>query len=148
MWQIPLRIQSRIQSLTWFMGFLFFWDAQCVREKRKPINQVNFSENCNDSSEKIYLVTKFSLSSFFWHQIQDALALHDRARTISNSDVKKDLRRMGIQGLNGVCHVSEQRDVVERHSLAFLLSLLSCFFCLGVRLCLTFWGQISVFKHG
>ena len=34
--------------------------------------------------------------------------------------------RIGIQGLNGVCHVSEQRDVLKSHSLAFLLSLLSC----------------------
>ena len=31
---------------------------------------------------------------------------------------------------NGVYHVSEQRNVSKRHSLAFLLSLLSCFFCL------------------
>ena len=38
---------------------------QCIPEKRKPINQVNFSENCNDSSEKLYIVTKFNLSSFF-----------------------------------------------------------------------------------
>ena len=37
---------------------------QCVPEKRKPINQVHFSENCNDLSEKVYIVTKFSLSSF------------------------------------------------------------------------------------
>ena len=69
---------------------------QCVPEKRKPINQVNFSENCNDLSEKVYIVTKFSLSSFFWHQIQDVSAMHDRARTISNGDVKTDLRRIGI----------------------------------------------------
>ena len=31
---------------------------QCVPEKRKPINRVNFSENCNDLSEKVYIVTK------------------------------------------------------------------------------------------
>ena len=42
---------------------------QCVPEKRKPINRVNFSENCNDLSEKVYIVTNFSLSSFFWHQL-------------------------------------------------------------------------------
>ena len=24
------------------------------QKKRKPINQVNFSENCNDSSEKVH----------------------------------------------------------------------------------------------
>ena len=35
---------------------------QCVPEKKKPINQVNFSENYNDLSEKVYIVTKFSLS--------------------------------------------------------------------------------------
>ena len=44
---------------------------QCVPQKRKPINRVNFSENCNDLSEKAYIFTKFSLSSFFWHQLQD-----------------------------------------------------------------------------
>ena len=66
---------------------------QCVPQKRKPINQVNFSENWNDFSEKVYIVTKFRLSSFFWHQLQDALAMHDQARTISNDDVRIDLRR-------------------------------------------------------
>ena len=38
---------------------------------------------------------------------------------------------------NGVCQVSEQRDMLKRHSSAFLLSLLSCFFCLD-----------SLFWHG
>ena len=55
---------------------------QCVPQKRKPINQVNFSENCNDLSEKDYIFTKFSLSSFFWHQLQDVLAMHEQALTI------------------------------------------------------------------
>ena len=40
-------------------------DIQCVPQKGKPINRVNFSENCNDLSEKAYIFTKFSLSSFF-----------------------------------------------------------------------------------
>ena len=71
-------------------------DIQCVPQKRKPINQVNFSENWNDLSEKVYIVTKFSLSSFFWRQLQDVLAMHDQARTISNDDVRIDLRRIGI----------------------------------------------------
>ena len=69
---------------------------KCVPQKRKPINLVNFSENCNDLSEKAYIFTKFSLSSFFWHQIQDVLTMHEQALTISNGDVKNDLRRMGI----------------------------------------------------
>ena len=74
----------------------YFRNIQCVPQKRKPINQVNFSENWNDLSEKVYIVTKFSLSSFFWHQLQDVLAMHDQARTISNDDVRIDLRRIGI----------------------------------------------------
>ena len=61
----------------------------------KPINQVDFSENYNDYSKKVHIVAKFSLSSFFWHQIQDVLAMHGRAWTISNGDVKIDLRRIG-----------------------------------------------------
>ena len=70
--------------------------VQCVPERRKPINQVNFSENYNDLSEQVYIVTKFKLSSFFWHQLQDVLAMHGQARTISNLDVKIGLRRIGI----------------------------------------------------
>ena len=44
------------------------------------------------------------------------MAMHGRAWTISNGDVKIiDLRRIGGYGLiNGVCHVSEQRDCVEK----------------------------------
>ena len=45
--------------------------------------------------QQVYIVAKFSLSSFFWHQIQDVLAMHGRARTISNGDVNIDLRRIG-----------------------------------------------------
>ena len=65
-------------------------------EKRKPINQVIFSENCNDLSDKVYIVKKFSLSSLFWHQLQDVLAMHGQARTISKGDVKIDLRGIWI----------------------------------------------------
>ena len=46
--------------------------------------------------KKVYIVRKFNLSSFFWHQLQDVLAMHGQAWTISNSDVKIDLRRIGI----------------------------------------------------
>ena len=66
------------------------------RKKRKLINQVTFSENCNDLSGIVYIVTKFNLSSFFWHQLQDVLAMHGQARTISNGDVKIDFGRIGI----------------------------------------------------
>ena len=66
------------------------------QKKRKPINQVNFSEKCNYLSEKVYIVTKFSLSSFFWHRLQYVLAMYGQARIISNGDVKIDLRRIGI----------------------------------------------------
>ena len=37
---------------------------QCVPEEWKPINQVNYSENCNDLFKRVYIVIKFSLSSF------------------------------------------------------------------------------------
>ena len=72
------------------------WALHEFPEKRKPINQINFSENCNDLSEKVYIVSKSSLSSFFWHQLQDVLAMHGQARAISNGDVKIDLHRIGI----------------------------------------------------
>ena len=53
-----------IKSITYFLiTFLIL----CVPEKRKPINRVNFSENGNDLSEKVYTVTKFSLSSLIRH---------------------------------------------------------------------------------
>ena len=46
--------------------------------------------------KKVYIVTKFSLSSFCWHQLQDVLAMHEQERNISNGDVKNYLRRMAI----------------------------------------------------
>ena len=114
-WKLDIK-RSDTEQNTWYdevispvpmnIYFLFcivfdYWynkisDIQCVPEKGKPINQVNFSQNCNDLSEKNYIVIKFHLSSFFWHQLQDVLAMHGQARTISNGDVKIDLRRIGI----------------------------------------------------
>ena len=83
-------------SVLYHFSLQEFFTIQCVPQKRKPIYQVNFSENWNDLSQKVYIVTKFSLSSFIWHQLQDVLAMHDQARTISNDDVRIDLRRIGI----------------------------------------------------
>ena len=76
-------------------GYLILYSAS--QKKGNPfISQVSVSENCNELSEKVYIVTKFSLSSFFWHQLQGVLAIHGQARTISNGDVNIDLRRIGI----------------------------------------------------
>ena len=41
-------------------GVILIYHIQCVPQKRKPISQVHFSENCNELSEKVYIVTKFS----------------------------------------------------------------------------------------
>ena len=95
---IMIRLQGSVQVILWPCVGLYTDVGiiiQCVPEKRKPINQVIFSENYNDLSKKVYIVTKFSLSSFFWPQLQDVLVTHGRARTISNGDVKIDLRRIG-----------------------------------------------------
>ena len=74
-----------------------FCKIQFVPEKRKPINQVVFFFNCYDLSEFcFYIVTKLSLSSFVWHQLQDVLAMDGQARTISNGDVNIDFRRIEI----------------------------------------------------
>ena len=55
-----------VQSLWQINSSIKIITLQCVPQKRKPINRVNFSENCNDLSEKAYIFTKFSLSSFFY----------------------------------------------------------------------------------
>ena len=68
---------------------------QCVPEKRKPINlKLIFLKT-------VFIRKKFTLlqnpfDPFFWHQLQDVLAMYGQARTISNGDVKIDLRRIGI----------------------------------------------------
>ena len=41
--------------------------------------------------KKFTLLQNSVLSSFFWHQLQDVLVMHGRARTILNGDVKIDL---------------------------------------------------------
>ena len=91
-----LGVQKKCETLDFRYFDIRKYSIQCVPQKRKPINHVKFSENWNDLSEKVYIVTKFSLSSFFWHQLQDVLAMHDQARTTSNDDVRIDLRRIGI----------------------------------------------------
>ena len=46
--------------------------------------------------QKKFTLLQNSVYPFFWHQLQDVLAMHEQTRTISNGDVKNDLRRMGI----------------------------------------------------
>ena len=46
--------------------------------------------------EKVYFVTKFSLSSFFGTSYKMHWPCMTKHETISNGDVKIDLRRMGI----------------------------------------------------
>ena len=53
------------QCSVWIEVLCNKYGIRNVPEKRKPINQVNFSDNCYHLSEKVYIVTKFSLSSFF-----------------------------------------------------------------------------------
>ena len=48
--------------------------------------------------QKKFTLLQNSVYPFFWHQlhVQDLLAMHGQARTISSGDVKIDLRRIGI----------------------------------------------------
>ena len=94
-----------------------FWN---VTDPVKPLN--------SHSAQIIFDIT-------IWNG--QCLFMHGRARTISNCYVKLDLRRIISWELSRACHDSENWDVLKRHSLAFLLSLLSCFFCLD-----------SLFWHG
>ena len=61
----------------------------------KTVNQVNFLKTVVIYQKEFTLLQKFSLSSFYWHQFQDVLVMHGQAQTISNGDVKIDLRRIG-----------------------------------------------------
>ena len=74
------------------------------------------------------LVRTYTLYSAVYHVYHPVLS----SRPEKNAKSWRE-RHSGM----GVCHVSEQRDVLKRFSLAFLLSLLSCFFCLD-----------SLFWHG
>ena len=47
-----------------FLFSLYTNTIQCVPEKRKPIKRVNLSINCNDLSEKVYIVTKIQFILF------------------------------------------------------------------------------------
>ena len=67
-----------------------------VRPRKKETHKSSFLQTVMIYPEKVYIFTKFSLSFSFWHQLQDVLAMYGQARTISNGDVKIDLRRIGI----------------------------------------------------
>ena len=66
------------------------------RKKETHKSSKNFLKTVMIYLNLVYIVTKFHLSSFFWHQLQDVLAMHGRARTISNGDVKIDLRKIWV----------------------------------------------------
>ena len=108
------------------------------RKKRKPINQVNFYKNCNELSEKVYISRKFSLSFL----LTPVTRCNSHAWP-STEHFKWWCQNWFAENRNsraGFCHVSEQRDVLIRHSLGFLLSLLSCFFCLDSL----YWHGLSL----
>ena len=46
--------------------------------------------------QKKFTLLQNSVYPLFWHQLQDVLVMHGQARTISNGDVKSDLRRIWI----------------------------------------------------
>ena len=46
--------------------------------------------------QKKFKFLQNSVYPFFWHQLQAVLAMHGQAQTISNGDVKLELRRIGI----------------------------------------------------
>ena len=108
----------------------------CVPQKRKPINRVNFSENCNDLSEKAYIYTKFSLSFLLTPVTKcsgHAWTSTDHFKWWCQKWFAQNGNLRGKRGLPSF----RTKGRVERHSLVFLLSLLSCFFCLD-----------SIFWHG
>ena len=105
-----------------------------VRPRKKETHKSsNFSENCNDLSEKVYIVTKFSLSFLLTPVIR--CIGHAWARIISNGDLKIDLRRMGIKGLTGSATFQNKGKCWQD----ILLFLLSCFFCLDAL----FWHGLA-----
>ena len=109
---------------------------QCIPEIKETHKSSYFFWKLYWFIKKVYIVTNFSLS----------FLLTPDTRCIGHAWLSTNHFKWWCQNwfaqnrrfrANGVCHVSEQRDVLKRHSLPFLLSLLSCFFCLD-----------SLFWHG
>ena len=75
------------------------------QKKRKPINQVNFSENCNDLSGKkftllqnpVYPLSIYTSYKMYW----PCMAKHEPLQTVMSKLICAEYR---IPGLNGVCH--------------------------------------------
>ena len=145
-------ILNIIISLILLVHFSFIWFDFCIfqnmckykwidktiqvrpTKKKKPINRVNFSENCNDLSEKAYIFTKFSLSSFFWHQLQDVLAM----QWTSTDHFKNWFAQNGnLRALTGSATFQNKGNVLKDIHWYFFCLFLSCFFCLD-----------SLFWHG
>ena len=62
-----------------YVSYVLYYTVR-PRKKRKPINQVTLSENCNELSENVYIVSELSLSSLFCHQLQGVLAIRGQPR--------------------------------------------------------------------
>ena len=128
--------------ITYYESSILWYSAS--HKKGNRINRVyDFSENCRWFIRG-FIVTKFSLSSFFWHQLQDRIGYAEQARTISNGDVKNYfVAEWEFKGLTGSCHVSPIKLATcgggggEKTFIGHFFwsgggGLLSCFFCLGL----------------
>ena len=69
----------------------------------RPTKKETHNSSSNFSETEMIYQKKFTLLqnsvyplSFDTEQLQDVLAMHDQARTISNDDVRIGLRRIGI----------------------------------------------------
>ena len=132
-------LTGRRYMMVWPRHKPYHYNIQGVPEKRKPINQVNFSENCNDLSRTNLHVYKIQFILFLLTPVTrciawPCMAKHEPFQILMSTLICAEYE---FKGLTGSATFQNQRDVLKRHSLAFLLSLLSCFFCLD-----------SLFWHG
>ena len=128
----------------WVTENLTICTIQCVPEKRKPINRFTFSENCNDLSEKVYIVTKFSLSSFFdtsYKMYWPCMSKHGPFQMVMSKMICAEWEFKGFTGSvtfqnKGTCW----KDIISISFVSFVMFLL-------LRLLILTWISESELGH-
>ena len=82
---------------------MYMYTIQCVPEKRKPIIQVNFYENCNDLSEKVYIVTNsvYPLSfdtTYMYMMHWPCMAKHEPIQMVMSKFICAEWEFKGLTG--------------------------------------------------
>ena len=116
--------------------YLWYGAIKCVPQKRKPINRVNFSENCNDLSEKAYIL-QIQFIIYLLTPVTRCIG-HAKYHWPFSNGMSKMICALYFSSFNGVATFQISKGRVDKTFIGISFGLLR-FFCLD-----SFWDGLSM----